>query len=507
MSKARGTKDGITRAERRVLGKAGVDVMLTYGSFKLPGVQERGGPSAFPNRRVYFSRRVNTGGLNVSFAANPNPAKFEDNQVFLPRDDDDDDNTYMPLYYFSAYICSDSYNKVRKIIFGQAIKYNVTKLEQKYVNFTDIVDINDYEALENHVSEDLAARFGEGDLFRGVIMLVIVLNSIMIAIETDSITATKAADIFYILDYIFSTIFIIEILFKWYYGFVQFWKDGWNIFDLFLVTSTLAGSDTRVLRIIRVLRAFRALRSITVLNGLQTVIRTIMDSIPDMANIMILLLILMFIWAVVGVTLFQSVSPHYFGDLQSAMFTLFIMMTQIGWLEVFDHLEADGQFVAAAIYFSSFMVIGVFIFMKIIVAVVVSNLEETYANQRKQQKQKFRALKTSTSSTQGQKKYQRPIRSMPNGDDAVWKNQIPYEIPDFEKVSKAKVENYFLILSIIEENLREYSKLKEQISEIQFELKLINTSIVIEDEDENEEIHEDDEGDALSRWLARNKNV
>ncbi|KAI8843647.1 hypothetical protein BC829DRAFT_292655 [Chytridium lagenaria] len=127
-----------------------------------------------------------------------------------------------------------------------------------------------------------------------------------------------------------------------------------------------------------------------------------MDSIPDMANIMILLLILMFIWAVVGVTLFQGVSPRYFGDLQSAMFLLFIMMTQIGWLEVFDQLDR-WAICAAAIYFSSFMVIGVFIFMKIIVAVVVSNLEETYANQRKQQKQKFRALKTSTNSTQGRK--------------------------------------------------------------------------------------------------------
>ncbi|KAJ3210006.1 Cation channel sperm-associated protein 4 [Dinochytrium kinnereticum] len=345
---------------------------------------------------------------------------------------------------------------LRKIIFGQAIKYNVTKLEQKYVNFTDIVDINDYEALENHVSEDLAARFGEGDLFRGAIMLVIALNSLMIALKTDSTIAIRASSILYIFDYIFTAIFVVEILFKWYYGFVQFWKNGWNVFDLALVTTSVAGADTRILRIVRVLRAFRTLRSISALNGLQTVIRTIMDSIPDMANIMILLVILMFIWAVVGVTLFQGLSPKYFGDLQSGgvltMFMMFIMMTQIGWLEVFDNLDAQGQFVAAALYFSSFMVIGVFIFMKIIVAVVVSNL-------------------------------------------------------DFEKISKAKVENYFLILTIIEENLKEYARLKEQISEIQFELKLINTSIAIEDEEENDEIHDEEEGDALSRWLAKTKTA
>ncbi|KAI8843648.1 hypothetical protein BC829DRAFT_292485 [Chytridium lagenaria] len=110
-------KDGITRAERRVLGRAGVDVMLTYGSFKLPGVQERGPSNMFPNRRIYFSRRTNASGFNVSFAKSSIQAKEDEDQQFLPRDEDEDDNT-------------DSYNKVRKIIFGQAIKYNVTKLEQ-----------------------------------------------------------------------------------------------------------------------------------------------------------------------------------------------------------------------------------------------------------------------------------------------------------------------------------------------------------------------------------------
>ncbi|KAJ3077847.1 hypothetical protein HK100_010908, partial [Physocladia obscura] len=56
------------------------------------------------------------------------------------------------------------------------------------------------------------------------------------------------------------------------------------------------------------------------------------------------------------------------------MFTLFVMITQIGWVQTFDQLEAAGLFTEAAIYYTSFMIIGVFIFAKIIVAVVVSNL-------------------------------------------------------------------------------------------------------------------------------------
>ncbi|KAJ3196289.1 Cation channel sperm-associated protein 4 [Irineochytrium annulatum] len=426
------TSDGITRAERRVLGRAGVDVMLTFNSFKLPGVQERQIQTPNPNRKAFFANKST--GPKIRFndgTAPPDMSAAKNAQnVFMPRDDDDDDNN------------TESYNKVRKIIFGQAIKYNITKLEQKYVNFTDIVDINDYEALENHVSEDLAARFGEGDFFRLFMLTVILLNSIMIALQTDDNLAEEGTFVFTLLDYIFLALYILEILFKWFYGFVQFWKVGWNIFDLLLVLTSIIGT------------------------GLSYVL----------------------------------LSSNAF----EAMYTLFIMITQIGWVQSFDALEAQGQFIPAAIYYSSFMVIGVFIFMKIIVAVVVSNLEETYANEKKQERQKFRALKTFAASTQGIKKYQRPVRPMPYGESSVWKNQIPYEIPDFEKISKAKIENYLLILSIIEENLKEYSRLKDQIAEIQFELKLINTPIGVDEEEENvEAVHEEEaEGDALSRWMA-----
>ncbi|KAJ3330707.1 Cation channel sperm-associated protein 4, partial [Blyttiomyces sp. JEL0837] len=291
--------------------------------------------------------------------------------------------------------------------------------------------------------------------------------------------------------------------------FIQFWKQAWNIFDVVIVVSSLAGPaipwlmNAQILRTVRVVRAFRSLRSITIVNGLQTVVQTIVDSIPDMINVIILLLILMFIWAVVGVTLFGPYLPESFGDLQSTMFTLFVMITQIGWVESFDKLEADGQFTAAAIYYASFMIVGVFIFMKIIVAVVVSNLDEAYANQKKELKKKYRALKSSMNSTQGKKQFQRPIRHIPDGEDPVWKNQIPYEIPDFDKISKAKVENYYLILTIMEENLKEYVRLKDQLQEILFELRVINASLGLdEDEDDLGASREmEDEGDALTRML------
>ncbi len=38
------------------------------------------------------------------------------------------------------------------------------------------------------------------------------------------------------LDKFFLTIFILEILIKWYYDFLGFWKVGWNVFDFVIVS-------------------------------------------------------------------------------------------------------------------------------------------------------------------------------------------------------------------------------------------------------------------------------
>jgi hypothetical protein len=71
-------------------------------------------------------------------------------------------------------------------------------------------------------------------------------------------------------------------------------------------------------------------------------------------------------------------------------------------------------------------------------------------------------------------------------------------------ISKAKVENYFLLLSIIENNLLEYSSIVEQLREIQAEVKETNNIM----KGNNEGQLEDDfelpiEGDALSTLIRK----
>ncbi|KAJ3266541.1 hypothetical protein HDU76_011925, partial [Blyttiomyces sp. JEL0837] len=114
-------QDGITRAERRVLARAGVDVLLTHTAFKQPGIPAMQNPPP-PTRNTYFSKKSvvgasggGGGGKDVTFTGVPDEQSGPNGNVnvdpgYLSAIDDDDENT-------------DSYNKVRRIIFGQAIRY------------------------------------------------------------------------------------------------------------------------------------------------------------------------------------------------------------------------------------------------------------------------------------------------------------------------------------------------------------------------------------------------
>ena len=112
--------------------------------------------------------------------------------------------------------------------------------------------------------------------------------------------------------------------------------------------------------------------------------------------------------------------------------------------------------------------------MKTVVAVVVANLEEAYQQQQHLQKLKSRRLKSNFNNPKTYKG-DKHLSTMPEGDADVWLNQIPFEIPDLDKISKDQVEKYLLILSIIEENLKEYASIKSQLTDILNEVKAINS--------------------------------
>ena len=52
--------------------------------------------------------------------------------------------------------------------------------------------------------------------------------------NTDSSSYKELKVFLNIFDYLSLMVFILEILLKWIDGFIDFWKNGWNVFDFFV---------------------------------------------------------------------------------------------------------------------------------------------------------------------------------------------------------------------------------------------------------------------------------
>jgi len=115
-------------------------------------------------------------------------------------------------------------------------------------------------------------------------------------------------------DYFFTTIFTVECSLKLItYGFLfhegAFARSPFNCLDIVVVSVSLisifGGSGIGFLKILRVLRVLRPLRAINRAKGLKKVVQCLIVSVKTISNIVIVTLLLVFLFAVIGVQLFK----------------------------------------------------------------------------------------------------------------------------------------------------------------------------------------------------------
>lgn len=108
-------------------------------------------------------------------------------------------------------------------------------------------------------------------------------------------------------------IFTVEAIIKIFALRRNYFKEAWNIFDFTVVVGTLAilvigflnlgnfGIQSTILRSMRIGRILRILRKF---KKLQIIFNTLVEALPSMASLGMLLLLLMFMYAIIGMSQF-----------------------------------------------------------------------------------------------------------------------------------------------------------------------------------------------------------
>ena len=184
-------------------------------------------------------------------------------------------------------------------------------------------------------------------------------------------------------------IFVGELLLKLIVYKNRFFKSGWNLFDTLIVLISILSdfsylSTMRVFRVFRVFRSLKAMKSLKSLRGLrlisgieklQVIVVALINSIPSILWTCGLLMLIYYIFAIMGVSLFGTAFPEWFGSLGKAMYTLFQVMTLESWSMGISR-PVMKVYPLAWIYFVPFVLTSSFIVMNVVVGIVVNSISE-----------------------------------------------------------------------------------------------------------------------------------
>lgn len=217
----------------------------------------------------------------------------------------------------------------------------------------------------------------ESAAVRNFIVAVIIINAITLGLETSATVQRHFGEALAFGEQLILGIFVVEIVLKLIAFDRHFFRSGWNLFDFLIVgVSLVPGSGP--LAILRSLRILRVLRLLSSIRRLRLIIESLLAAIPSIGWIVFLLLMVFYIFAVMGTHLFGAAFPEWFGTVPASMYTLFQVMTLESWSMGIARPVME-QFPHAYLYFVPFVLISSLTILNVFIGIIVNTMAELHA--------------------------------------------------------------------------------------------------------------------------------
>lgn len=209
--------------------------------------------------------------------------------------------------------------------------------------------------------------------FNNAIIGIIVLNSIVIGLQTSNRVVAEIGGILDVLDTTLLTIFVIELIMRLIAYGSGFLKRPWSVFD-FIVIGIALTPGAEAFSVVRALRILRALRLISQVPTMRVVVEALIRSLPGLGSTAILLMLIFYVGGVMTTVLFKGAFPEFFGDLGASIYSLFQIMTLESWsMGIVRPVMAVYPY--AWVFFVPFIIITSMLVLNLVVAIVVDSMQ------------------------------------------------------------------------------------------------------------------------------------
>lgn len=217
-------------------------------------------------------------------------------------------------------------------------------------------------------------RWIESPRVSSFVIGVILLNAVILGLETDQDLMARSGTLLVALDKACLAVFLVEILCKLLAFRGIFWRSGWNIFD-FVVVAVALVPGAGPWAVIRSLRVLRVLRLLTMVPSLRKVVAAFLHAIPGLGGVLAVMAIFFYTAAVLATNLFGSSFPDWFGSVGRSLFSLFQIMTLESWSMGIVRPVME-QFPYAWAFFVPFIILATFTILNLFIGIIVSTMQE-----------------------------------------------------------------------------------------------------------------------------------
>ena len=223
-------------------------------------------------------------------------------------------------------------------------------------------------------------RVVESSWFDPLMLAIIAVNAVTLGLETyDSIDAAIGREL-HLANGVILGLFVIELALRMA-AFADrprdFFRSGWNVFDFVVIAASFVPGVRENATLLRLVRLLRIVRAVRLLPDLRVLTVAVGRSVPGVASLAAITLLLVYVYGMVGWVIFHDHDPANFENIGQSMVTMFVLLT----LENLPAYIERGQALSdwTLLFYVSYVLLASFLIFNLFIGIVINSMEEARA--------------------------------------------------------------------------------------------------------------------------------
>jgi voltage-gated sodium channel len=223
-------------------------------------------------------------------------------------------------------------------------------------------------------------RIVDSRWFDPLMLSVIFVNAITLGLETYDSIEQSIGDALQTANAVILGLFVVELFIRFgAEGFSprRFFRSGWNVFDFVVIGASFLPGLRENATLLRLVRLARIVRAIRLLPDLRVLTVAVARSVPGVASLAVITLLLVYVYGMVGWVIFDEHDPANFGNIGQSMVTMFVLLT----LENLPTYIEKGQELSnwTLLFYVSYVLVASFLIFNLFIGIVINSMEEARA--------------------------------------------------------------------------------------------------------------------------------